>query len=186
MNSKLSVAILAPSLLVSAALNVLQGKRLVELERTLTGAGGAEPGRRAATLRVTDTAGAPAILQLGAPSTRPRVLYIFSPSCGWCRHDVDAVNSLVSQISNRYDAIGLSMSDVGLLQFSARYRRAFPVYLAGPSSDAVSQYALRSTPETIVISSKGTILARWRGAYEGATRRDVEKFFGAKLPQTGS
>jgi hypothetical protein len=46
-------------------------------------------------------------------------------------------------------------------------------------------YGLGSTPETIVISSQGKVVERWLGAYEGGTKRDMERFFSANLPDAG-
>lgn len=186
MNAKSAVIILSPLLVLSIALNALQGKRLVELRQSAADANpDLQVGAHAADLHVKDLSGRDMTLSLGARAPKPKVLYVFSPSCGWCRRDVTAVNSLVRQISTKYDFVGLSLSTQGLREFTPKYHDAFPVY-GDISAETASAYRLTSTPETIVVSPEGTILALWRGAYTGATKSQVEEFFSAKLPEPGS
>ena len=186
MNAKPAVVILSPLLALSIGLNVLQGERLVELRQAAADAShDLQVGARAPELRVRDLTGRELTLSLGARSSRPKVLYVFSPSCGWCRHDVEAINSLLPQISGKYDFAGLSLSGQGLHEFVARYHGAFPIY-RDISPETASAYGFTSTPETIVVSPEGTVLALWRGAYVEATKLQVERFFSVKLPDARS
>jgi hypothetical protein len=114
------LAAVVPVVVLSVALNIAQARRLVELERAIEGPGVAQAGQIAPDLRVRGLDGSWVTLRLGSRSAKPHVLYVFRPSCGWCRQDVDAVNSLVAQISGRYDVVGLSLSSAGLGEFAAR------------------------------------------------------------------
>jgi hypothetical protein len=58
-----------------------------------------------------------------------------------------------------------------------------PIF-SGASPRTVRAYHLGLTPETIVVSSEGMVLADWRGTYEGETKGEIERFFRVRLPET--
>jgi hypothetical protein len=43
-------------------------------------------------------------------------------------------------------------------------------------------YSLGPTPETIVLSPEGRVVALWEGALHGRSQIEAEKFFDVKLP----
>jgi hypothetical protein len=45
---------------------------------------------------------------------------------------------------------------------------------------------ITGTPRTIVISNEGRVLRDWIGVFVGDTQRDVEQFFGVRLPGLSS
>jgi hypothetical protein len=57
----------------------------------------------------------------------------------------------------------------------------FPVYMR-LSADTLQAYKLGGTPQTLVISGEGRVQKNWMGAYNGATKTDIETFFRIKLP----
>jgi hypothetical protein len=59
---------------------------------------------------------------------------------------------------------------------------SFPVY-SGLSHSTIETYHLATTPETIVISPTGEVLGDWQGAYTGATKTAVERFFNISFPE---
>jgi hypothetical protein len=56
-----------------------------------------------------------------------------------------------------------------------------PVY-RDPSDRTREAYRLGATPGMIVVSEEGKVVKHWRGAWLGATQREVEEYFGVKLP----
>jgi hypothetical protein len=85
----------------------------------------------------------------------------------------------VAQRGDSYRFLGLSLSSEGLAEHAPSL--PFPVY-ANPSADTIRQYRLGATPQTIVVSPSGQVIASWRGAYVGPTKEAVEKYFDATLP----
>jgi hypothetical protein len=164
----------------SLSLNVYLGWKLQR--PAATEAGRAEPvaiGTRIPVLTAKDEAGRDVTIDWAADS-RTTVLYVFSPSCQWCRRNLPNIGTLVKEQSFVYRFVGLSLSDIGLAEFVAQGRLPFPIYR--PSQEGRASLGLGSTPETIVVSRNGTVLKAWLGAYASPRLRDVEGFFRVKLP----
>jgi hypothetical protein len=51
-----------------------------------------------------------------------------------------------------------------------------------PSDSATTAYKLGGTPETLVVSTDGKIMKRWRGAWTGDSKAEIEGFFHCSLP----
>lgn len=113
--------------------------------------------------------------------SRPKVFYVFSPSCGWCQLNSGSVNSLAKQLGGSFEVIGLAMSDRKLPEFLEAEHITFPVYV-GVAADVKATYRLQVTPETIVVSPEGKVLRAWRGAYGDVLAPIVERFFSVRLP----
>jgi len=91
------------------------------------------------------------------------------------------VAALSAQASQRYELVGLSVSDEGLPEYVREQRWTFPVY-SKPSPEAIAYFRLQSTPQTIVISPEGRILESWTGAYANATLSEVQRALKVQLP----
>lgn len=174
---------LGPVMLVaSLAINAGLAWKMHSLRARLSsaaGASGLKTGELVLPAKVTDLHGNPAEVNYEAAAV-PTVLYVFTPTCGWCLRNIANVKSLFAQSSSKYRVIGISLAREGLADYVASHSFSFPVYVAEPRT-AVA-YGLGSTPQTIVISTGGRVLQNWRGAYDGPTKKDVEIFFAAKLP----
>lgn len=88
---------------------------------------------------------------------------------------------LASQVSDKYRFIGISLKGDKLDEYLVRYQIQFPVYHS-PTKDVFLSYKLGSTPQTIVVSNDGKILANWKGAYSKQERVNIEGFFDVHLP----
>jgi hypothetical protein len=111
----------------------------------------------------------------------PTLLYVFSPSCGWCDRNHASVNALAAAVRGRYRVVGLSLTDHGLRDFLARNPLPLEIY-ANPSAEAVSVYRMDRTPQTILLSSSGRIERVWQGAFVGRQQMELERHFGIRLP----
>jgi hypothetical protein len=89
---------------------------------------------------------------------------------------------LVTATAKTYRVLGISLSSDGLAEFVARHNLNFPTY-TGVSAEGARFYHLRVTPEVIVISPAGRVLASWRGAFVDRTKSDIEQFFSIRLPE---
>ena len=117
-----------------------------------------------------------------ADDSRPTVLYVFAPGCGWCQKNAESIRSLFAAHGKDYRFAGVSLDDSDLNSHVGTGALPFPVYGKIPAS-VRERYKLGPTPQTIVISPQGKVLANWPGAYVGNTQTQVEAFFGVKLPQ---
>ena len=114
-------------------------------------------------------------------NTRPTVLYIFTPQCGWCARNSDNFKALlqVRDQDNRF--IALSLSEIGLQEYVRDKQLTVPVF-AGLSSEMISAYKLGGTPQTLVISREGRVVKNWQGAWIGKQKSDIDDFFHVTLP----
>lgn len=167
---------------VSVAINTLQGRRIRllqnEIER-LAAQDGTLVGTVVPPLTVLDLQGHQTTIKYESNST---VLYIFSPSCEWCRQNSQAIRSLTAQIGVQYNIVGLSLDDEGLQEFVQANEMPFPVF-TGLSELSRKAYQLRVTPETLVIAPGGSVVQAWKGAFRGATKEKIERYFSARLPE---
>jgi peroxiredoxin len=174
---------IAASLLVSVALNVVLAHKVQRLSH-------AQSARIAERLLKIGTTVPPiAAKRCGGleeiisyhVAAKPTVLYVFTPPCSWCARNMDNFKALVDKVGGTYHFVGVSVSDEGLAQYVAKNDLKIPVY-SGLSPETLKTYKLGSTPQTIVISTEGTVLQDWVGAYVGAQKSQVEAFFHVSLP----
>ena len=125
-------------------------------------------------LDALDLAGKRTLLDYAA-SRVPTIIYVFRPGCPWCEMNDKAIRSLIGKVSDRYRVVGLSLTGTGLTGFLKAHPLHCPVY-HDPSASVVASLQLGTTPETIVASPAGRILASWNGAYMDGTRDPMEKF----------
>jgi peroxiredoxin len=114
-------------------------------------------------------------------SSQPLVIYVFTPQCIWCKRNLANLQMILTQKRDSYRFIALSLTDKDLKQYIAEKQINIPVFF-NPGRDAIEQYGLGSTPQTIVVSPDGKVLQNWIGAYVGSQQAEVEKFFGVSLP----
>jgi peroxiredoxin len=171
------------TLVVSLAINGLQGIRILKLEDELGAKGSLAEGAKVPDLRGKDPTGVDKHFVFRS-SELPTLLYVFQPSCVWCQRNASSINSLVAQSAGKFQVVGLSLSSEGLTEFIERHQMTFPVFTDLPVNVAEA-YHLGMTPETIIVSPDGTVLKSWGGAYSGAAGPSIEKFFSLRIiPQS--
>lgn len=115
----------------------------------------------------------------------PTILYIFSPSCEWCEHNIANIKALASAGSKACRVIGLSLSSDNLQEYAAKHNLNFPIYTELLFTMG-SHYKLGGTPQTIVVSSEGRVLKNWKGAYDTDIKREIEEQFHIHLPDANT
>jgi hypothetical protein len=163
---------------VSLGLNVYQGLKLKGAFAPATGvrAGMRFPHR----LRLLDQDSKPAELNF-AQDSRPTVLYVLSPLCGWCKRNEANIKALTAQAGARFRFVGLSIVDTNLKDYVAQNHAPFPVYLVS-SQQQVQDLHLGGTPQTVVVDSSGKVEKAWSGAYLASNQKEIERFFETTLP----
>lgn len=104
------------------------------------------------------------------------VVYVFTPSCGWCARNISRILSLSQKVSGKYDLIGISLSANDLPEYIVENRLTFPVYTS-LDSQVVLKLRLGITPQTMVISHEGRIIKNWVGAYVGPIEKEISSYF---------
>jgi len=165
----------------SITLNLLQSHRLKALSRTPDAAPRA--GTLVPGLDVTDADATPVRIEYG-PGQRPTILYFFSPSCSWCERNWPAVHALERATRGRYRFVAVTTAGGDERQTRAS-GLPVPTYW-GWSETGRQSYQLRGTPHTVVIAPTGRVLRSWIGAYTGAARAELERYFQVDLPELSS
>lgn len=109
------------------------------------------------------------------------ILYIFRPDCPWCTLNTKSVNALAKQVEGKYRVIGLSLSDNDLNEYLTANPLMFPTYV-GVTSEVAKTYKMGSTPQTIVVSKGGRVVASWNGAFVDRIKSSLERELDATLP----
>ena len=164
-------------LLLSVGLNVGLSRRIVALQappaRML------QPGVRVPALDVRTLSGQS--VRITYEGRLPTLIYYFSPTCGWCERNWDNVRALQEASAGRFKLIGLSPTANGVEKVLRDHDASFEVY-TGLSPDAARAYHFTGTPETVLVSTIGTVLRAWPGAYGPSSAPAMEKYFGITLP----
>lgn len=165
---------------VSLALNVKLGLQLRSLPPVQAAPATVSAGAKIPILSAEDLRGAKVTLNW-AVDTRPSLVYIFSPSCHWCTRNLPNIKTLSREVNSGYRIIGISLSSDGLEKYVKDNEFTFPVYRNVSLTDG-KQFALKSTPQTLIISPEGKVMESWRGAYADKVKNEIEFKLGVKLP----
>jgi hypothetical protein len=91
--SRILRALLLSGLVLSMVLNGVQGRRILQLENQRNVGTALLEGVTVPRLSVRDLEGRRYLIEYG-PSRVPTVLYVFSPTCRWCRSNAGRIESL--------------------------------------------------------------------------------------------
>ncbi len=169
-------AVLAGSL----ALNVVLGLRQTEPSTQIVRSGGVQAGDTIPPVPVT-TSGAVRPLQFA----RKTVLYVFSPTCDWCKRDYPNLMAIHAAAQGRFDFVGVTMNTRQLPEYLAQH--PFPGPVASVAEAALPpEFAkdLKVTPQLLVVDEGGLVQRAWVGALMEMRRKEAEDFFGVALPDT--
>jgi hypothetical protein len=165
-------------LVVSISLNVVQSHRLRAAGR------GVEVDLRTGTavplVDGTSVTGESRQIRYGA-GTLPTIVYFFNPRCGWCERNWDSLATLERATRGRYRLIAVTTAKPD--DYRA-WAAKLPVETMWRISEASRQaYRFSGTPHTLVVSPEGRVVTSWVGAYTGAAKTRVERFFRVSLPE---
>jgi hypothetical protein len=176
-----ALAVLFSVLTLSLSFNLYLGWRVQALNTALQVRRqiGVPVGTNLSSLPVLDAEGRPAKLSFTA--SMPTVIYVLSPTCGWCRKNEQNMRVLASRKGSDFRFIGLSPTQENLRQYISAGHAPFPVYVLEPAGFP-QNLDLQTTPQTLLLSPFGVVQKTWLGAYDGSRKREIEAFFGVDLP----
>ncbi len=167
----------------SSVFNILLAGKTRQLRgviATLKSEAGLKVGAHLPAIIGEDLNGARATIRF-EESDRPTLLYVFTPSCVWCKRNEQNLTSLLAQTNGKFRPVAVSLSPLGLQDDAKTKLVNVPVYTnLEPKTSEV--YRFGGTPETLLVDRDGTLLKVWKGAYLGDTLREVEDYFRVKLP----
>jgi hypothetical protein len=175
-----TIIIMSVLLALSGGVNILLARKVYSLRSILDWERRLSIGASAPPIIAHTLDGTPTTITFSG-HTLPTILYVFSPQCVWCTRNLDNVKFIESTLNGKYQFVGLSMSDTLLENYIANNNLSFTVY-KNPDERSVSDFRLRGTPVTLVISQDGKVVKNWYGAFAGNQKRDIENFFGVNLP----
>jgi hypothetical protein len=167
----------------SLALNVSLGWQVQRLKSMTTVRSAPPPvvtGKVIPELGVKDLDGHKVTLNW-ASDPRPTVLYIFTPQCHWCQRNLANLKALVSLRGTAYHFVALSITEDGVKTYVAEAGLRVPVYQTADVKP-IRDVGLVGTPYMVLVSSTGTVVKAWRGAFIGRIQKDVEGVFNVQLP----
>jgi hypothetical protein len=129
-------------------------------------------------LEVKDAEGKRVLLEFAG---QPTVLYVYSPSCTWCRRNLSNIKRLASASRGEYRFVGLMIDKTDVAPGTSLDELGFPTF-ADLKAATIADLALNATPDTIVVSAEGSVLKNWVGAYKDETLHDIERYFSLTLP----
>src|SRR4029453_16252510 len=100
---------------------------------------------------------------------------------GWCVRNWRSVAALEKQTRGRFRFRAVTAGPSPTIDLTG-YGVDFPLFTARHPWQ-LRAYGFRGTPHTVVVSPQGQLLRSWIGAYTGAVKRDVERFFQVRLPE---
>ena len=178
-----TVLILGGLLVCSLAINLILARRVASLKRTIAvikSESRLALGDTLPAVVAKDPHGRTAVLNY-SETQLPTVVFIITPTCGWCTKNVMNMRALVKNAGARYRFVGLSLSSDKLIDYVKENKLEFPIYTDLPIL-TMREYKLSGTPETIVVSPQGQVTRIWSGAFAEDLQREVEDYFSVKLP----
>jgi peroxiredoxin len=169
-------------LVLSVILNVALAHKVTNLRgviNALKSENRLKVGQRLPDITARDLAGRPMLLRY-SDSKVPTLLYVFTPACSWCYRNLDNIRAVEGGSNGKYRLVGLSLSAKALGAYITEHRLGFPIYTV--TEDVVSTYKLGGTPQTLLISSAGTLIRNWTGAYQGPLQSEIQRELGIPLP----
>lgn len=169
-------------LVVSAGLNVVLALRLQDYRTAIAALKGENRLKIGTVLPAavgTSLAGDPVTIRYGDVGV-PTILYVFTPSCGWCERNAANIKALTRQVAGRYRIIGVSLTDENLAEYNRRHAFGFEIVTASQATRAV--FKMGGTPQTMLIDPSGKLLQSWFGAYQKDFQTLVERELGVTLP----
>jgi len=118
-----------------------------------------------------------------AVAEKPLLLYVMSPTCGWCLRNTANIQTIAKASGSKYRLVGLSLIRNGLDDYLRDHPIPFEVFVFKNAQDPkLASYGFGATPTMYVVSLDGKIERAWGGALQGGSLRDAEAFFGFTLP----
>ena len=114
-------------------------------------------------------------------ATQPTILYVFSPTCGWCARNLANAKALARQAGGRFQFFAVALDDTDLQHYLAENAIDWPVLTRLPDQVRTA-YRFGATPETVVIDKGGVVSHVWLGAFKPRLVDEIGLVLGVRLP----
>jgi thiol-disulfide isomerase/thioredoxin len=166
-------------LAVSLSGNAFLGYRLSAANKGLPSTQSTIRGSTVTSIEGTGEDGARRIVSLvGEP--RPAVIFVYSPTCVWCRQTWPMFRQLAMQARGRYRFVTLSVGDGPV------FSDASVLALSKPSGPNVRALLSGSVPLTVVVSTDGKVVESWVGGYAGPVGVLIGRYFGIPITKSST
>lgn len=128
----------------------------------------------------TDEVGAR--VHIGYEGAEPTVIYVFTPTCPWCKRNMANLRAVMAARSGEYRFVGLSLVADGVSRYIAGNDLHFSQVVTNVPAAIVGAYKVRGTPDMFVVGPGGRLSEEIRGAWTGSAESAVERRFGLRLP----
>jgi peroxiredoxin len=131
-------------------------RAMANVEGTLSGPQSAEAGDIVPPFKTQSLSGEPA--EITYNGTSKYLLYIFSPSCDVCQHEIPTINKLYPRLQeNGYQVKGVSIDDIDRSRERLQGKElAFDVLIM-PNMAVQRTYRVVSVPQIMLVSAKGQV-----------------------------
>lgn len=114
-------------------------------------------------------------------SSRPTVIYAFSPTCSWCWRNEPNLLALRKCVDSQYEFVAVTSVTAGLSEYFESKPPTYPV-LVDDTGNFRTNAKIRTTPTLILIEAGGRVAGVWGGAWRAEKAKQVEEQFRCELP----
>ncbi len=180
MNQSRSNLILLAALAVSGSLNILLSFRVHSLVSARAPTPRIKVGLRLEDITGLDPSGDRVTVRFEDSQT-PTVILVLRPGCQWCDANMPNWKTLIAEKRHSFRFVAVSLSPIDFTKYLELNKLNIPGVAPSVEQNPMLN-GVSATPQTIVVEHDGTVRKVWLGAYAGDTKRDVEAFFGVRLP----
>jgi len=179
--AQIGTIVLLTILCLSLSVNVVLGRRIYGTAKPVSALGGIKLETLVEDIPVIGIDGKSAVLSL--VGDRPTLVYVFSPTCGWCKANYENILALADRARSHYRIVGLSSngSIEDLRKHISKAPLPFEVFLVD-SAKVGNRPFLVATPTTLLVATNSKISRAWIGAYNDDRGDEIEKVFSVRLP----
>lgn len=168
-------------LLMSLCLNVVLVHRNKSLQSTIEEAEILQPGSHVSSLRFKSTSGAKVNISFPTQA-EGTLIYYFRPTCMWCMRNRANFEILARKLQSLgYRILPYTLEHYPDQEYAKVLGQGVEVF-TDDDQDVQRVLKLSGTPDTILISRSGIVLAHWGGAFSDENLRSIESRFGIHLP----
>lgn len=157
-----------------------RGREYSENFNTLCGPHSTQPGDIVPAFKTVDLGGRPA--EVGYDGSQKLLIFIFSPMCGVCMHEVPLWNHIAgSAAQNKFRVHGISIDSLADTKKNVIGKDVSFDTLIMPDMPTRRAYRVVSIPQVMIVSSHGTV--EW--VYYGSMTQDKLTELQSKLKEGG-
>lgn len=122
-------------------------------------------GDRLEPVPAVDLQGRPARLEFA--DARDTLLYVFTTTCPICTETQPTWKTLYEELGDRYDVVGVTVSDPeAVRQYAREHDLSYPILIPQDRKGFPKAYKIPGVPTTVRVAPDGTVRQVWVGRLE--------------------